>query len=312
MVHKVSIILTAFNCEQTIAEAVNSAANQDHENTELIVVDDGSSDNTLFILYKLQREVSFELIVNSENKGVSYSRNRGADFATGEFLVFFDDDDVSTSDRISSCLAAWSQFISGRIGLVYSSSAINYDNGSSRPIIASAVDTAVAGRRLINSIIGDHGCFERIEFFPLPASCLFVEKEVFLKFRFDEGFLRVEDLEFALRLAVNNAVFVFDSNISVIRNTTVSYDKGASKNMNFELKLLEKHKNQFRNLDRYNFNILWIALRSHYFRNNWFKMIVVLLSLAVRHPFLLGRKVFTTGITRLVIDAKRKMNFEKI
>lgn len=88
---KVSIIIPAYNCENTIERCLNSLISQKYKNIEMIVVNDGSTDDTRKKIesYNDDRIKLF----NQENKGVSAARNLGLKKATGKFVAFCDADD---------------------------------------------------------------------------------------------------------------------------------------------------------------------------------------------------------------------------
>ena len=96
---KVSVIIPTYNSGKYIEECINSVINQTYTNLEIIVVDDCSNDNTLSILKKY-KDKRIKLIKLEENKGVSYARNRGIDFSSGEFICFLDSDDYWYLDKI--------------------------------------------------------------------------------------------------------------------------------------------------------------------------------------------------------------------
>lgn len=95
----VSIILPAYNCEKYIAASVASMLQQVYDNFELIVVNDGSADNTLNILSAISDQ-RLKILNNDGNKGLIYSLNRAIDEAKGEFIARMDADDLATNDRI--------------------------------------------------------------------------------------------------------------------------------------------------------------------------------------------------------------------
>ncbi|WP_026926324.1 glycosyltransferase family 2 protein [Granulicoccus phenolivorans] len=104
----VSIVMTAYNAEDTIERAVRSVFAQDRADWELIVVDDGSTDETLQILQDLESELADPRlrILTGANVGLPRARNKGMDVATGEWFSFLDSDDEYTPDRLSKMLAA--------------------------------------------------------------------------------------------------------------------------------------------------------------------------------------------------------------
>jgi teichuronic acid biosynthesis glycosyltransferase TuaG len=86
----ISIIMPAYNCEKYIGEAIDSVLAQSYRNWELIVIDDGSVDNTYSIVKEyLQNDIRVSLLSNEKNIGVSAARNRGIEYAKGEWIAFF-------------------------------------------------------------------------------------------------------------------------------------------------------------------------------------------------------------------------------
>lgn len=96
----VSIIIPAFNAEKYIIECLHSACNQTYRNLEVIVVNDGSTDETLHLLNQFKDERL--IIINQENKGCSHAKNTGLKYATGVFIQYLDADDLLSPDKIEN------------------------------------------------------------------------------------------------------------------------------------------------------------------------------------------------------------------
>lgn len=96
---KVSIILPAYNAAETIGEAMESMISQTWTDWELIVINDGSKDQTADVIrsYKDER---IRYIENEGNKGLIYTLNRGLELATGEYIARMDADDISLPTRL--------------------------------------------------------------------------------------------------------------------------------------------------------------------------------------------------------------------
>lgn len=94
---KVSILVAAYNVEKTISQAVQSILKQTYDNMEILVVNDGSTDNTTEILKKFTDKV---LIINKVNGGLGSARNVGLEKATGDFIMFIDGDDYFTHQNV--------------------------------------------------------------------------------------------------------------------------------------------------------------------------------------------------------------------
>lgn len=100
----VSIVIPCFNAERYVAEAVESALAQTHPRTEVIVVDDGSTDATTDVLRRFAGRVRRE---RQANAGPAAARNRGLALARGEFVQFLDADDLLLPTKVEACLAAF-------------------------------------------------------------------------------------------------------------------------------------------------------------------------------------------------------------
>ena len=90
---KFSVIIPAYNSEETILSAIESVENQTYDNWELIIVNDGSADTTLEICNDKEKADKRIRVFTIGNSGVSIARNTGIKFATGEYIVFLDSDD---------------------------------------------------------------------------------------------------------------------------------------------------------------------------------------------------------------------------
>lgn len=90
----ISIIVPVYNGELFIEACVNSIVNQSYKNLQIIVVDDGSTDQTLTILKRLEQTDSRIKIVHQSNGGVSKARNEGLKYVKGEWIIFVDADDT--------------------------------------------------------------------------------------------------------------------------------------------------------------------------------------------------------------------------
>ncbi len=86
----ISVIIPVYNREKYIKNCLDILLNQTYKNLEIIVVDDGSSDNSVKII---KQYPSVKLIEHTENKGQSEARNTGMENATGKYIHFMDDDD---------------------------------------------------------------------------------------------------------------------------------------------------------------------------------------------------------------------------
>lgn len=96
---KISVIVPIYNCEQFLRKCLDSLSNQTYKNIEVIMVDDGSTDNSGNICKEFSDNDKRFIYIRQENSGVSIARNKGIDYATGEFLGFCDSDDWAERDE---------------------------------------------------------------------------------------------------------------------------------------------------------------------------------------------------------------------
>lgn len=112
----ISVIIPAYNAEQTILETIKSVQKQTFADFELIVINDGSTDKTMELLNTVQDPRL--KVFSYSNGGLPVARNRGIIQATGEFITFIDADDLWTPDKLELQLAALQK--NPQAGLVYS------------------------------------------------------------------------------------------------------------------------------------------------------------------------------------------------
>ena len=89
----VSIVVPIYNSEKYIGRCINSIINQSYRNLEIILINDGSKDNSLNICKKFAKQDKRIILLNQNNNGVSAARNAGIDIAKGEYISFIDADD---------------------------------------------------------------------------------------------------------------------------------------------------------------------------------------------------------------------------
>jgi glycosyltransferase involved in cell wall biosynthesis len=94
----ISVIIPAFNRGWILEESIESVISQDFTDYELIIVDDGSTDNTQIILDKYRERL---ITIRQKNRGVSGARNRGIAAASGRYIAFLDSDDLWLPTKLS-------------------------------------------------------------------------------------------------------------------------------------------------------------------------------------------------------------------
>lgn len=103
---KISVIIPVYNAEKYLTKCLNSIVNQTYTNLEIILVNDGSKDNSLNICYEYKKKDDRIKVINNDNHGASYSRNCGISISTGEYIMFIDADDYIENnfiERLITC-----------------------------------------------------------------------------------------------------------------------------------------------------------------------------------------------------------------
>lgn len=198
MIHsdlKFSIIIPTYNRETYIARAIHSIISQDYQNWELLIIDNLSTDNTLSIINQFQ-DYRIRVYVNDKNYERCYSRNRGINFATGDYILFLDSDDYFENDHLKN----WVYVLS------------NLKNCSNFLICNKKIienDSIVFGNSHENKhhFINDYNyIFNQIV---LPGQvCL--KNELLKKFEFNENYLLFEDTALWLQIMTEEVPLFFD------------------------------------------------------------------------------------------------------
>lgn len=101
MVYKYSIIIPIYNAENTLERCLNSLLSQDRTDTEIILVDDGSTDLSGSLCKQYERNYQQIKYIRQNNSGVSAARNNGLSAATGQYILFVDSDDYVSGEYFS-------------------------------------------------------------------------------------------------------------------------------------------------------------------------------------------------------------------
>lgn len=96
----ISVIMPVYNAEKYICQSVESILKQTYTDFELILIDDCGTDKSIDLVKKTFSDTRIKYYRNDKNMGIAYSRNRGLEVATGEFVAFMDDDDIAPLNRL--------------------------------------------------------------------------------------------------------------------------------------------------------------------------------------------------------------------
>lgn len=155
---KVSVIIPVYNTELFVEEAIKSVLNQTLTDIEVIVVNDGSTDNSLKVIERLANTDSRIKKITQENQGQSVARNLGLNIAKGEYIYFMDSDDMISQNTLEIC---YTKCTSEDLDFVFFD-AESFSNGDITLSISynrrGKTDTQIdTGIQKINELIGTRG-----------------------------------------------------------------------------------------------------------------------------------------------------------
>ena len=293
----VTIGITAFNCEETLETAVFSALNQDHKNTEILIVDDCSSDNTNLIALKLMKSnPKIRVFRATKNKGVAASRNTIIKKASSHFIAFFDDDDISEPNRISTQLAALVACEDGdpkKMVICHSARLVDYPIGISRyqeSLAQEAGSEGVTGKLVSEAIL--FGTRNNWLKGACPTCSQMARVRTYRMLRgFDKNLRRSEDTELSIRAAESGATFIGIKTPLVHQRMTISSDK----NLNIEkenwMYIIDKHRKIIERRMSYSFAVNWLTLRHNWLAKDFAAFAVTLGKLVLFSPIQTLRKL---------------------
>lgn len=217
---KFSVVIPNYNRQDMACDAVESVLRQTYPAHEIIVVDDGSSDDSVRVLRE-KFGPKITLIVQ-ENSGVSTARNAGVEAATGNYICYLDSDDLWREDKLALIACCIERFPGA--GLLFHdfskhdirATEIPYSttNTDIFPYIFSYSDTSEAdiwsfsGSRLVELLLRGYA------FYP---SAFAVKSIVHQQYRWDPGVLKSEDFNFVLKLALRYTFIYVHQNAATVR-----------------------------------------------------------------------------------------------
>lgn len=241
----ISVVVPAYNSSRFIEAALDSVAAQTLAPREIIVIDDGSTDDTFERVQRWQAKTKLNVtLLKQANQGVSAARNHGIRNATGDWIALLDADDIWLAEhltRLAGAVHVYTELIAVFADGVYFDSEKNSESppiARVKALRASEVEAGDKVHRLGASF------FEILLpglFFP-PSAFMF-RREVALKVGlFDESIKASEDREFILRLS-RAGTFAFVDQVLVkirIHENNLSHPSNATRNNYFALKTLRK------------------------------------------------------------------------
>lgn len=181
---QVSVIIPTYNRAQRLGKAIDSVLAQSHQDFELIVVDDGSEDNTDELIENYNSDIVY---IRQENSGAAAARNRGIEKARYNLLAFLDSDDWFAENKLKTQIQAMNRNPSC---LISHTNEIWYRNGQ------------ILNQKLKHKKSSGDIFAQSLELCAVGMSTIMIHKEIFDRYGFfDEGYPCCEDYEFWLRIS---------------------------------------------------------------------------------------------------------------
>lgn len=184
----ISIIVPVYNVEKYVSECLDSILNQTYEDIEVIVIDDGSTDNSGRICDEYQEKDSRIKVFHQENKGLSAAKNAGIENASGKYLMFIDSDDTITTDMCEKLMNA---AINNDVDMVLCNVLyVNEENQTLTDVPDSYKklnDCTMTGREFIKSLCDNYNVA-----FVISCNKLY-KNEILRDFRFIEGLFEEDE-----------------------------------------------------------------------------------------------------------------------
>ena len=297
----VTAAITAYNAEASIVMALESALAQDWPRLEMLVVDDASNDETVskvqtFVQQHGCASRPIRLIRQSRNGGVARARNRLIQEAQGDFIAFFDDDDVSAPDRISRqyarirevetalgrnmvvCHTAREQLFPD--GHTYYERTMGCE-GEPVPVGHAVADRVLFGR-LSTGVIGS--C----------ATCSqMARKSVYTRLEgFDVALPRSEDTDLNVRCALREGAFAGIAEPLVRQTMTVGTEKSIAAEFEAYIALQDKYRDYLAERGWLDFALRWREVRRASLQGRMGRFSLRVAALALREPVKLAQKAY--------------------
>jgi glycosyltransferase involved in cell wall biosynthesis len=286
----ITLGLTCYNAEDTIARAIAGAASQDYPNTEIIIVNDCSTDNSANVIDKAIANLpNARVVSHAQNTGFAGALNSIITHSKGEFIGIFDDDDVSLPHRISTqyrTIIEYEKKTGARYLACWGSGYREYSNGYRLHFKAIGSQPKVpVGKDLIACQL--YMPRDPDVFFGggTPSCSVLVRKRIYDEIGlYDTTMRRTEDTDFALRLAMKGGHFIGCPEEVIAQTSSVGFDKRPEVGYKSELNLVEKYKFLFEDQRRYEYAKDWIYLRYRHFGQQRIHSFLALAKLLLKYP----------------------------
>lgn len=283
----VTLCITCFNAQDTIVRSIRSAQAQHWDNLEILIVDDGSSDDSCAVVAGLAvQDERIRLVKHAQNSGTAVTRSTAMREASGEFLAFLDDDDEAMPERVAEqlkAILACEENQKTDLVACYVSRLVAVPNQPEVYVAAiGAKGRGPHGKVVVDYLLCGEAS-EEYDFGEMGSGTMMARTATFRKVGdFDPMFRRCAEWDWAVRLAFLGGHFIGCKVPLIRQHITATPDKSNRKPLDYALLLRRKHRAYLLQHGEYMKAILSAYLRFHYARGNRlrFRFFLALLFLA--------------------------------
>ncbi len=223
-----SVVIPAYNYGHLLARAVRSACTQPGDDYEVLVINDGSTDDTAEVLAELQKDFPHLRVIHQDNAGASAARNRGVREASGRLVLFLDADD----ELLDNALADFRQMdeATGQPDVLIGRTQSIFPSGEARSAPVPEVTDDVEQRFL------DY-LYKKIR---LSNGAVMMSKAMLMRFPFNESLRQTEDIPVFAHCLVNGRCVVVPSEVVRIYKHDDSRRHGADAALSVGMKLVDE------------------------------------------------------------------------
>lgn len=229
---RVSVVVPVYNIEQYIGKCIDSLLAQDYEKIEIILVDDGSKDNSGYICDQYKENHNQKIkVVHKKNGGLSDARNAGVEVAEGKYVIFLDGDDYVDQEYVSSLL---NSLVKNNVTMACSPLIFEYADGNQKTS-QSFAEKVVSTEEMIDIVfrakysIGVSACSKIIRIED-------VKKHPFPVGKYHEDMITIEDI---ILENERMAIFPHPTYHYVQRKTSITYADVNFDSLNYGIEYLE-------------------------------------------------------------------------
>ena len=256
----VSVVVPCYNHEKYVKKTIESIINQTYKNIELIVIDDGSKDNSVQVIQEMADKHGFTF-VHRPNKGLSATLNEGIRLSKGKYFCAIASDDILMLEKIEKQVTFMEA--NPEYGMCYGKIVYFEDTIEKTSEYPNSNKEGWVFDDLLN-----YGCF-------IPAPSTFIKKEVFKSVGGYDESLWIEDWDMWLRISKKYKIGFINEYFAFYRRHDSNISSQVIKMYEAEKQILEKYKD-YENFDNVikNKKIVWFSLLSRKYKKEAMKYFI--------------------------------------